>query len=66
MRKQVHCVDSDKMSPNPPLPPSPRLPLPLASFDACFRYEKCMNKKHLVERNFYMAFFAAFLPLLIT
>lgn len=29
------------------------------------RYEKCMNKKHLVERNSYMAFFAAFLPLLI-
>jgi hypothetical protein len=28
-------------------------------------YEKCMNKKHLIERNFYMAFFAAFLPLLI-
>ena len=29
------------------------------------RYEKCMNKKHLTERNLYMAFFAAFLPLLI-
>jgi hypothetical protein len=24
-----------------------------------------MNRKHLIERNFYMSFFAAFLPLLI-
>jgi hypothetical protein len=35
------------------------------STTAAFRYEKCMNRKHLIERNFYMSFFAAFLPLLI-